>query len=267
SWARRRLCSWMFSGYVLCMSPQRRMNFIRDRYAKKWLVMPRGQTLSFGSSVSRSQSPSRLTLSAVRASAAPGNAASHHATYRKSRLSDSMLPQAGVGGCTPNPRKLIAASATMKDENWRLATTMMEGTTFGRTCPRDDDDGGHDVRQDVPEQEAEAAHPERRCRLHEIALLDGQHLAAHDASIHDPSGGRKAEDDVPEPEAHDGVDGHGEQDERERELDVGQTHEQSGRPPLDEPRDEAEHPADGGGDHHGADADEEREPRAMEDAR
>src|SRR2546429_167774 len=131
--ATRRLCSWMFSGYVLCMSPQRRMNFIRDRYAKKWLVMPRGQTLSFGSSVSRSQSPSRLTLSAVRASAAPGNAASHHATYRKSRLSDSMLPQAGVGGCTPNPRKLIAASATMKDENWRLATTMMEGTTFGRT--------------------------------------------------------------------------------------------------------------------------------------
>src|SRR3989475_734322 len=83
----------MFSGYVLCMSPQRRMNFIWDRYAKKWLVMPRGQTLSFGSSVSRSQSPSRLTLSAVRASAAPGNAASHHATYRKSRLSDSMLSE------------------------------------------------------------------------------------------------------------------------------------------------------------------------------
>src|SRR5438128_10989945 len=36
--ATRRLCSWMFSGYVLCMRPQRRMNFIRERYAKKWLV-------------------------------------------------------------------------------------------------------------------------------------------------------------------------------------------------------------------------------------
>ena len=47
-----------------------------------------------------------------------------------------MLPHAGVGGCTPNPRKLIAASATMKDENWRLATTMMEGATFGSTCRR-----------------------------------------------------------------------------------------------------------------------------------
>src|SRR3989442_12857622 len=38
-WAVRRLCSWMFSGYVLCMSPQRRMNFMRDRYAKKRLVV------------------------------------------------------------------------------------------------------------------------------------------------------------------------------------------------------------------------------------
>src|SRR5438876_11506753 len=36
--ATRRLCSWMFSGYVLCMRPQRRMNLIRERYAKKWLV-------------------------------------------------------------------------------------------------------------------------------------------------------------------------------------------------------------------------------------
>src|SRR3990172_299231 len=38
------------------------------------------QTLSLGSRRSRSQSPSRLTPSAVSASAAPGKAASHHAT-------------------------------------------------------------------------------------------------------------------------------------------------------------------------------------------
>src|SRR2546425_8710926 len=90
------------------------------------------QTLSFGSMVSRSQSPSRLTPSAVRARAAPGNAASHQATYTKSRLSDSMLPQAGVGGWMPNPRKLIAASATMNDEDLGLATPMMDGAPFGR---------------------------------------------------------------------------------------------------------------------------------------
>src|SRR5712691_11210143 len=80
---------------------------------------------------------------------------------------------------------------------------------------RDDDDGGRDVRQDVPKEEADTAHPERRGRLHEIALLDGQHLAPHDASIHDPPRGRKAEDDVAEPEPDDRVDRHGEQDERE----------------------------------------------------
>src|SRR2546428_75159 len=53
-----------------------------------------------------------------------------------------MLPHAGVGGWTPKPRKLIAASATMKDENWRLATTMMEGATFGSTCRRRRRTGG-----------------------------------------------------------------------------------------------------------------------------
>src|SRR5262249_25493341 len=36
--ATRRLCSWMFSGYVLCIRPHRLMNFMRDRYAKKWLI-------------------------------------------------------------------------------------------------------------------------------------------------------------------------------------------------------------------------------------
>ncbi len=44
-----------------------------------------------------------------------------------------MLPHAGVGGCTPKPRKLMAASATMNCENCRLATTMIDGATLGST--------------------------------------------------------------------------------------------------------------------------------------
>ena len=44
-----------------------------------------------------------------------------------------MLPHAGVGGWMPKPRKLIAASATMNEENWRLATTMIDGATLGST--------------------------------------------------------------------------------------------------------------------------------------
>src|SRR5262249_10212990 len=97
-------------------------------------VSDSSHTRSFGSKVSRSQSPSRLTPSAVSASAAPGNAPSHHATYRKSRLSLNMLPHAGVGGWTPKPRNEMAASATTNCENCRLATTMMDGATLGRTC-------------------------------------------------------------------------------------------------------------------------------------
>src|SRR5439155_20418996 len=37
--ATRRVCSWMFSGYVLCINPQRLMNLILERYAKKWLTL------------------------------------------------------------------------------------------------------------------------------------------------------------------------------------------------------------------------------------
>jgi hypothetical protein len=44
-----------------------------------------------------------------------------------------MLPQAGVGGCTPKPRKEIEASATMNCANCRLATMMIDGATLGRT--------------------------------------------------------------------------------------------------------------------------------------
>ena len=36
--ATRWLCSWMLSGYVVCMRPQRLMNFMRARYAKRWLT-------------------------------------------------------------------------------------------------------------------------------------------------------------------------------------------------------------------------------------
>src|SRR5215467_5273426 len=36
--ATRSVCSWTFSGYVLCINPQRLMNLILERYAKKWLT-------------------------------------------------------------------------------------------------------------------------------------------------------------------------------------------------------------------------------------
>ena len=50
-------------------------------------------------------------------------------------------------------------------------------------------------------------------------------------------------------------------------MHVGQPHDGRGRPALDEAGDEAEQTAHDRRHHHRADADEQREPRAVEDAR
>jgi hypothetical protein len=99
-----------------------------------------------------------------------------------------------------------------------------------------------------------------------VALLDREHLAAHDASIHDPSGGRKAQDDVAKAEPDDGVDRHRQQDERERELDVGDAHEHARGPALDESGDEPKCSAHQRRQHDRAAANEQRQPRAVQDA-
>src|SRR5206468_11802034 len=129
-----------------------------------------------------------------------------------------------------------------------------------------DDDRRRDVGEHVTEEQTRAAHAQRGRRLDEVALLHRQHLPANHASIHDPSSRRKAEDDVAEAETDDRIDRHGQEDERKRELHVGQTHERRRRPALDEAGDQAEQAADDGGDDDRAGADEQREPRAVEDA-
>src|SRR2546428_13229609 len=129
-----------------------------------------------------------------------------------------------------------------------------------------DDDRRRDVGEHVTEEQTRAAHAQRGRRLDEVALLHRQHLPANHASIHDPSSRRKAEDDVAEAETDDRIDRHGQEDERKRELHVGQAHERRRRPALDEAGDQAEQAAADGGDDDRARADEQREPRAVEDA-
>src|SRR5574341_764902 len=68
-------------------------------------------TLSLGSIASLSASPNKLMPSTVRMIASPGNRPSHHALVRYSLPWLSIPPQLGVGGCTPNPRKLSDDSA------------------------------------------------------------------------------------------------------------------------------------------------------------
>src|SRR5713101_3071738 len=57
-------------------------------------------------------------------------------------------------------------------------------------------DRGRDVGEHVTEQEPGAPGAQCGRGLDEVALLHRKHFAAHHASIHDPAGGREADDDV-----------------------------------------------------------------------
>src|SRR4051812_33390139 len=63
-----------------------------------------------GSRTSRSPSPSRLRPITVIISAMPGMVMIHGASIMYWRPSAMMLPQVGVGGTAPRPRKLKVAS-------------------------------------------------------------------------------------------------------------------------------------------------------------
>jgi hypothetical protein len=68
-------------------------------------------------------SPSRLKASTVTVMARPGKKASHHGGTSAVMESASMLPQVGVGGGTPTPRKPSAASMTMATPRCVVAST------------------------------------------------------------------------------------------------------------------------------------------------
>ena len=57
-----------------------------------------------GSNKSRIRSPAKFRHNTVMKMAIPGQKEIHHALSMKRRPSKSMLPQEGVGGCTPRPR-------------------------------------------------------------------------------------------------------------------------------------------------------------------
>ena len=70
---------------------------------------------------------------------------SHQAEPRYSRPWLSMLPQLGIGGCTPSPRKLSDDSTMISSASWKLETTSAGADHVGR---------------DVPEEDTAAARPE-----------------------------------------------------------------------------------------------------------
>src|SRR2546425_2864105 len=172
-WATRRLCSWMFSGYVLCMSPQRRMNFMRDRYAKKWLVAmdPAGRRSDPQLRVQGVAEPVAEQVDAERGERqrrAGERREPPRDVQEVAALRQHAAPRWG-GRLDPEPEK---ADRRLGDDERRELQA------------RQHDDGRRDVGEHVTEEQPGPAHAERRRRQDVVALLDRENFAAHDASIH-----------------------------------------------------------------------------------
>src|SRR5207244_978900 len=86
-----------------------------------------------GSRASRSPSPTRLKASVVANRKSPGKTIIHQATVKIDPASESILPQDGVVGGTPMPRKESAASNRMLFGMIRVVNTSTGAKTFGST--------------------------------------------------------------------------------------------------------------------------------------
>ena len=76
----------------------------------------------------------RYRHSTVRKIITPGGTTSHQARTKYEAPFVSMLPQLGVGGTMPRPRKLRADSSRMIAPISIAARMKMRGRTFGRMC-------------------------------------------------------------------------------------------------------------------------------------
>ena len=109
--------------------------------------------------------------------------------------------------------------------------------------------------------------PQDHRRLHELPLAERQDLAPDDPGVDDPARHPDDRDDVPEARPQDADHGDGQQDERERELDVGESHERVVDPPAEVARREADGQPEAPGDRHGRQADDQGDPGAEEGPR
>src|SRR3990172_3129194 len=130
-----------------------------------------------------------------------------------------------------------------------------------------DEPGGEGVGENVPDKHPPIPASERDRGLDELPLAQRQHFAPHDPRVDDPARHPDDDDDIPEagPEHADHRDR--QQDERERQLDVGQAHEHVVHPPAEVAGDEPDgHPAGPRNGHRGA-PDQERDAGAVDDPR
>src|SRR5437762_6433698 len=103
-----------------------------------WHELSGGQSWrSWGSSLTRSQSPRMFADSTINMMQQPGKMVSHQRpTIRLCLPSESINPQAGCGGGTPTPRKDSVASVMMTTPTISVPSTMAELMTLGRMWRR-----------------------------------------------------------------------------------------------------------------------------------
>src|ERR1700737_300976 len=106
-------------------------------------------------------------------------------------------------------------------------------------------------------------HPDRRRGGDVVALLLRHDLAADDAGIADPAADAKNENDVPEAGSEDRQDRDREQNEWERELDIGQTHHDGVEPAAVVPGQQPQRAADGATNRDRGESDQKRHARAV----
>src|SRR5690606_4144030 len=93
-----------------------------------------------------------------------------------------------------------------------------------------DDQRGDHIREDMAHQDPGAVGADYLGRGDELTLADGQDFAPDDARVVDPTGDHEHQDHVGEARAKRRDDDQCEQDKRDRQKDVDQTHQYSVRP-------------------------------------
>ena len=177
--------------------------------------------------------------------ATPGATIIQGASLRKSRPSLSISPSDGVGGRTPRPTKLIAASSRIAIPIRIEAWTITGPIAFGSTCRK----------------------ATRRCEAPRAraATMYGSRRTASGRASHHPRDHRHVDDpDRQRLDAGAGAEHRGdddrEQDRREGHQHVERSHHEAVGEAADVAGEEAERHADGERQRDGAEGDHERDP-------
>src|SRR5438552_697278 len=129
-----------------------------------------------------------------------------------------------------------------------------------------DDDRGEGVRQHVAEEQAHRPVAAGTGAADELPLPDRQHVGAHDAGELHPSRHGHHQDHVDQAWAQREDDAHREQDVRNGQEDVHDTHDQGVGARAVEARKESQRDADQAGERHRGETHAEGDPAAVEDA-